>query len=559
MKKQKISPVIVVIGLIILIGIVGVITMIVQHFQPTKEKADLKAYYGITGEDQAALILNDKVLETGGMVQNEEIYLRYEDVATYLDTGFYWDESVGQMLLTTADTTQTLTPDDGANLTENGAPIVITGSDGAIYLALSSITKYTDMDCSIYEQPKRAVMRTNWSGRQSVTAKQDGVVRLRGGLKSPVLTEVKAGDTMDYLEDLGDWVNVSTADGAVGYIESSKVSEAVEAPVHKENTNLEFTSLQKNYKINLAWHQVTNQEGNAALAPTVAETKGLTTISPTWFSITDNAGTLSSLASREYVDQAHGMGLEVWALVDNFNTEISTTDILKNKDARTNIINQLLQSAESCGFDGINIDFERLGEDASSHYIQFLRELTQQAHTKSLVISVDNPVPQNYNMYYKRGQQGKIVDYVINMGYDEHYSGSEEAGSVSSLPFVKDSIVQTLKEVPARKVINAIPFYTRLWTVRFGQQMPESEAIGMDKADAYVSQLQMNVVWDESVGQNVATAEDSDAQYYIWMEDEKSLEEKMKLVQEYELAGAAEWKLGFERDSVWDIISQYLK
>lgn len=558
MKKQKISPVIVIIGLIILVGLVGVITMLIQRFKPTDEKADLTSYYGMTEDGQAALILNDTVLETFGIVKDGEIYLSYEDVTTYLDTGFYLDESTGQMLLTTGQETQTLLPDDPANVTENGSQILITGPDGGIYLALSSISNNTDMDCQIFEEPARAVMRTSWTGRQTVTVQKDGQVRVRGGIKSPILTEVKEGDTLDYLENLDDWVKVSSADGAIGYIETEAVSEPEEAPVHVENAALEFVSVQKDYKINLAWHQVTNQAGNEALATTVAGTKGLTTISPTWYSVIDNAGTLSSLADRAYVDQAHAMGLEVWVLVDNFNPDVSTTEVLKNQASRGFIIAQLMQAATDYGFDGINIDFEQLGEETSSHYIQFLRELTLEAHKKSLVISVDNPVPQNYNMYYKRGQQGKIVDYVINMGYDEHYSGGEEAGSVSSLPFVQDSIIQTLKEVPARKVINAIPFYTRLWTERFGQEMPESEALGMDEADAYVAQLQMSVEWDASVGQNVATAEDDQARYSIWIEDEKSLEEKMKLVQEYDLAGVAEWKLGFERDTVWDIISQYL-
>lgn len=558
MNKKKISPVIVIVGLIILVGLAGVITMVIKRFMPTDERADLNSYYGITEEGQAALILNDTILESFGIVNGGEIYLSYKDVSSYLDTGFYLDESSNQMLLTTGEGTQVLTVDDPASLTENGNPVLIAGADGELYLALSYLGNYTDMVSEVYEEPARAVIHTSWTGRKTVIVRKDGKVRVRGGIKSPILTEVKKGDTLDYMEDLDDWIQVATSDGAIGYLEADLVSEPEEVAEREKNSALEFVPVSRDYKINLAWHQVTNQAGNEALATTVAGTKGLTTISPTWFSIIDNTGTLSSLASKDYVDQAHAMGLEVWALVDNFNTEVSTTEVLRNRQYREYIIAQLLQSAEECGFDGINIDFEQLSADTSSHYIQFLRELTLEAHKKNLVISVDNPVPQNYNMHYKRGQQGKIVDYVINMGYDEHYSGGEEAGSVASLPFVEDSIIRTLQEVAAEKIIHAIPFYTRLWTVKFGQEMPESRAFGMNEADNYVAQLQMSVEWDDSVGQNVATAEDEQARYYIWMEDEQSLEEKMKLVQEYELAGVAEWKLGFERDTVWDIISKYL-
>lgn len=215
--------------------------------------------------------------------------------------------------------------------------------------------------------------------------------------------------------------------------------------------------------------------------------------------------------------------------------------------------------ADSSGMDGINVDFEQLSQEGIPHFLQFLRELTLKAHEKNLVVSVDNPVPQNYNRYYKRGTQGKIVDYVIIMGYDEHYSGGEEAGSVSSLPFVEDGIRQTLKEVPAEKVINAIPFYTRVWTETFGQELPTSEVLSMDGADRYIQEHQMAKTWDAKLGQNVAISENDAARYTIWVEDEQSIEEKMKVIQSYGLAGVAQWRLGLERSTVWEIINRYLK
>ena len=151
-----------------------------------------------------------------------------------------------------------------------------------------------------------------------------------------------------------------------------------------------------------------------------------------------------------------------------------------------------------------------------------------------------------------------MVDYLVIMGYDEHTAGSAEAGSVASLPLVEQGIRDTLSEVPASQVINAVPFYTRGWTSWFGEERPESEAFGMDGADEFVKLHEIYLSWDSSVGQKTGTAVTDEARYSIWLEDEQSLEEKLKLIRKYNLAGVAAWRLGFERNDVWEIIGTYM-
>ena len=354
------------------------------------------------------------------------------------------------------------------------------------------------------------------------------------------------------------WSKVSTKDGYTGYIKKEDISEPETVTVEYASTMPEFTSVRRDHKINLGWHQVTSAEGNASLTSVLANTQGLNTISPTWFSVVDNSGTISSLASADYVNQAHSMGLEVWGLIDNFSTTADTLTFLSDTQARNNIINQLMAQADAVGLDGINLDFESITEEQGAHYVQFIRELSVACRNKGLVLSVDNPVPMPYTKHYDRKEQGIMADYVIIMGYDEHHSGDTEAGSVASLEFVKKGIEETLKEVPAEKVINAIPFYTRVWIEPFGGGNLTSEVLGMDGTSRYIADKGMDVYWDEQAGQNIATYEGEDALYTIWVEDEQSIAEKMKLIQENGLAGVAEWKLGFERASVWPVIAQYL-
>ena len=220
--------------------------------------------------------------------------------------------------------------------------------------------------------------------------------------------------------------------------------------------------------------------------------------------------------------------------------------------------NNLIKQALRFSLEGINIDFETLSEETGPHFIQFLRELSILCRANKLVLSVDNPVPQNdYTYHYDRESQGEVVDYVIIMGYDEHYYGSEKAGSVASLPWVEQGITDTLKEVPAEKVINGIPFYTRLWKTSAG--IVTSEAIGMDAADEVISKYKVETYWDKNYSQNYGKFEKGNDLYQIWLEDEKSIAAKMELIKNYNLAGVAEWKLGFERASIWKVIADGLK
>ena len=169
---------------------------------------------------------------------------------------------------------------------------------------------------------------------------------------------------------------------------------------------------------------------------------------------------------------------------------------------------------------------------------------------------MDNPVPKDFTSHYDRAEQGRVVDYVIIMGYDEHYVGSEEAGSVASLPWVEQGIIDTLEEVPASRVINAIPFYTRLWKTQGGSL--SSEAIGMDQAQEVISKYGVETYWDKNAGQNYGSYETEEGYFQIWIEDAQSVAAKVKLVPKYGLAGVAQWKLGFENSSVWSVISENL-
>ena len=380
---------------------------------------------------------------------------------------------------------------------------------------------------------------------------------MKGGVKSQIITEAAAGETVDVLETMDKWSRVRTADGYIGYVENRKLEAGEQvAPVSTFEAPV-YTSISMDGKVRLGFHQVTRQEGNNTLEDYASNARGMNVIVPTWFNVVSSDGTYTSLASKDYVDKAHDMGLKVWAMVENVSTQesiknLNTKTLMSSTSTRKKLIEKLMNEADTYGFDGFNLDFESLKAEAGPHYVQFIREMSVACRNKGLVLSVDNYVPSSYTAFYNRKEQGIVADYVIVMGYDEHYAGGE-AGSVSSIPYVREGIENTLKEVPKEKVINAVPFYTRVWTVNEGKT--SSKAYGISDARQWVEENQVELTWDKLLGQYYGETVSGSGQQYIWMEEEDSMKLKIDLIKEFDLAGVACWKLGFEPADIWDIVS----
>lgn len=535
--------------LIFLLAVVGLGVHIIQKYIPSREQMSLTEYYGQPADGEMVVVLGTDIMEERALRSGDQVYLPQTMVSTYLNQRYYWDSGNQQILYATPSALETYPA------SESGDGDVWL-KDGTVYLNLALVQKYTDLDSYVYEDPARIVIQHEFSGVNTVTVMKDTSIRYRGGIKSPILTDVKSGDTLIYMQTLEDWTQVSTLDGYIGYVQKKVLSDMQTTDFERSFEKEDYTYLTMDDKVNMTWHQISNMDANAYLSDMTANVSGLNVISPTWFYIQDTSGNLGDLSSADYVTQAHQKGYKVWGLVDNFTADVSTTETLSQLSSRQNIIQHLVQTAVNIGMDGINVDFESLSEDAGPHFLEFLRELSIECHKNNLVISVDNPVPEDFTSHYDRREQGLVVDYVVIMGYDEHYVGSD-AGSVASLPWVEQGVEDTLTEVPAERTILAVPFYTRLWKTTGGAVT--SEAIGMTEAQNVLTENQVQTVWDGSVGQNYGEYEKDGSTYQIWMEDAQSIAEKVQLIPKYNLAGVAQWRLGFESNDIWSTISENLQ
>ena len=545
---KKIVPVLTAVSLIILIAAGFVGFRVLERYMPTKERADLAEVYHVSG-DETAIIYNYEQQEQTGIYENGQTYLPVSWVNDHINERFYWDSIEDLLVYALPDQ---IVYADAETKGSNGAPLLLV-KDEEVYLTLGLIANYTDVQIQAFDSGDgKRVLINDWGARNVARVKKNTSLRIKGGVKSKIVTDLGRDDTVTVIDTMEKWSRVASPDGNVGYVENKRLSDVesqkfsgnFEAPVYK--------STSMSGKIVLGWHQVTTQDGNNSFDSVVTKTKGMNVISPTWFSLTDNNGNYKSLASKDYVTKAHAKGLQVWALIDNFSADVQTETLLASTSTRRKLIDSLIADVGKYDLDGLNLDFESLKKEAGVHYIEFIRELSIPCRQKGIILSVDNYVPAGYNSFYDLREQGIVADYVIMMGYDEHFAGGE-AGSVSSINYVKNGIAGMLENVPREKLIGGVPFYTRLWT-EAGDGTITSKAMGIAEEKRWVDNNQVELTWQADTAQYYGEVQTSDGAQFLWMEEERSLKEKMNVIRQNDLAGVACWKLGFEDSAAWDSI-----
>lgn len=548
--KKKLIPVLAAAAGILLVFAGALGMEFLQKYMPSKEPSDLGRLLGVEGEATAVFLNNERQKEDG-ITRDGQTYLSLEWVNQYLNERFYWDDVEKLLVYTLPDT---IVYADKRTQGQGGQPLLLE-EEGQIYLAAGLVGSYTDIQTEAYntDEHKRIYIDNTWAPKQMGTARSDTAVREKGGIKSPVITTVQKGDSFQILEQMTDWAKVRTEDGYIGYLQNRRIG-SVET-VQDVSLFIEpvYTSISLEEGVCLGWHQVLSEADNQNLEALAAHAEGMNVIAPTWLMLTDNEGNYHSWASRGYVDQAHAMGLQVWAVLDNFNMgdEVNSEILFARTSVRKKLIESLMADAETYDLDGINLDIEGIRPEAGPHYVQFIRELSVACRNQGVILSVDNYVPSSSTEFYNRAEQGRVADYVIVMAYDEHHAGGE-AGSVSSLPFVERGIAETAKDVPAEKLVAAVPFYTRVWTEKDGETT--SSALGIEGAKNWIEEHQVELTWQEETGQYYGELQTEEGLKRVWMEEETSLGLKMDLIRQNELAGVACWKLGFEPASVWDVI-----
>ncbi|MCR5792678.1 MAG: glycosyl hydrolase family 18 [Lachnospiraceae bacterium] len=545
------------------------LAVVIEHFTPSKEHMALSEYFPKVTQDEMLVIMQDKLSKEQGIYMDGKPYISYELLTEKINKRFYFDSIENQLLYTTATEEISAAVDSKEYYTNKSKSTVdynIVHLNGdKVYVALDYVKQYTALDYQFFEDPNRVVIKYKFNTPIHLrTAKKEAAVRYEPNIKSPILydlqpkEEILCFDGKD--EGTKGFIKVMTESGITGYAKVNRLNDSVETEYTTDFVPQEYSHISKDFEINMAFHQVTNRDANDNLINMLEKTKGVNVVAPTWFTLAESDGSIASLASENYVERAHKAGVEVWAVVKDFDTEVDPAPLLKATTSRQKLVKELTATAIQYDLDGINVDFEKVREEDVEAYLEFIRELSIKCRGNGLVLSIDNYVPSDYTNYFDREEQAAVADYVVTMAYDEHTSGDEEAGSVSSLSFVKQALEDLEGQIPATQSIIAIPFYTRLWKEEDGDNggvSVSSEAYGMENAAKVLESNEVKTVWLKDMGQYYGEYDADGATYRMWLEDVTSLEEKLKEIKAKKVAGIAEWRLGLETEEAWSVIQKY--
>ena len=549
--KRFLTTVLTVILTIVLAAGAAAGFILYRKYKPSKEQVDQSEWYQASGNEVAVFLNSEREESVKGRYIDGQVYLPVNWVDEAVNERFYWDEENSQLIYTLPDQ---IVYANEETMGSSGKPLLVQ-QDGTVWLLSSLVSAYTNVRIETFDTDgvHRIFVDTTWESQQLAKVKKNTALRIRGGVKSALITEVPSGAEVTVLEQLENWSRVRTEDGQVGYLPNRRLKETEARTLVSTFQEPEYTSISMDEPVVLVWHQVTNLSANQAMQTLISATKGVNVIAPTWFMLTDNNGNYESLADKNYVDQAHALGMQVWAVLDNFNKgdNVQSEVLFASTAARKKLIASLMKDARTYGFDGINLDVEGIKASAGPHYVQFIRELSVDCRKAGLVLSIDSYVPSSYSAFYNWAEQGRVADYVVMMGYDEHFAGGE-AGSVASIGYERQGITDLLKQVPKEKLISAIPFYTRIW--KEDALGTSSQSVGISSAKEWVETNQVELYWQDDLGQYYGELEKDGVNYEIWMEEERSLELKMQLIRDNGLAGVACWRLGLEPADVWDIV-----
>ncbi|MDH6352274.1 spore germination protein YaaH [Brevibacillus sp. 1238] len=519
------------------------------------------------------IVFEGKRMDATYLLDGEQILLPFDFIKEKIDPAIFWDEPTRSVIVTTKD--KVLRMESGevvAHLNKQpvNLQVPVKEVEGKRYVPLDPLTKLypfaferkADTGVLLVEQEGYEIEQAH-----VIDGEEKQLVRVGASHRTPIVSELSSGDTVDVLGEQEGYYRVLTASGIAGFLPEKSVEMSGKRKVslqHAGSSGEQVAWKPDGQKVNMVWEHVVSKNPNVAQIETLP---GVNVIAPTWFELKDAEGTLINRADSAYVKWAHKRGYQVWGLVTNGFNPDWTQSVLGSYDKRDKLIVQLIHYAHLYDLDGINIDFENVYYEDKERLVQFVRELTPYLHQQGLTVSIDVTIKSNaktWSMFLDRKALAEVVDYMAVMTYDEHWAASPKAGSVASLPWVEAGLQGVLEEVPNEKLLLGVPFYTRLWTEAKqadGTVKVSSKALSMPRAQEWIAERKLTPVLDKASGQQYVEYRDpKDGNVYkMWLEDVSSMAKRMELVKKYDLAGVASWRRGFEVPEIWPTIEEGLK
>lgn len=495
-------------------------------------------------------------------VQDGIVYIAKEDIYNFFDPYIYYEEEYNQ-IITGSDSTIAAIVIGEKKMTNNGSTVDITATvlekDDTYYIPFSALDDIYNVQIEYIEETDTVVIDS--LDRKFVVAdsNKNNSVKQERTLVSRTVAEIEKGENIvvvtDSLED--GWVKVRTDSGKLGYVKEESITN------HTTIREDMIDDIQIEGNISMIWEYF-SEYGSAPSR--TGKLQGVNVVSPTLFTLVEmgkgkiyeNVGS----SGEAYIDWAHDNGYQVWPSISNNSYIDTTSEIMNDYKLRQSLINDIVSIIVRYDLDGINIDFENMYAKDKTVFNRFIIELAPRLKEIGAVLSVDVTAPdgsENWSMCYDRHTIGKVADYIVFMAYDQNGSSSPKEGTTAGHDWIEVNLqkfVGTQEEIDSKKIILGVPFYTRVWYTTSTGELT-SEAVDMKNLDSIIPSS-AEKVWDDDLKQYVTEYTKSGRKYKVWVEDEKSIQAKLSLIEEYNLVGAAYWKKDGEPESIWGMISEKL-
>ena len=511
------------------------------------------------------LVINNKNvtsnLKKEIIIENDNIYISKQDLGNFFDKYIYEDTENNNIVTTYNNKIASISLEKN-KININGSTkntyAHAENKEGTIYIPITELEDVYGIE--IKYLPDSRVLTIDSTSKEQKKGIITKNVSVKSSTKfiSKTIDKVKKGSYVIVVSEDKGYTKIRTENGKVGYVKTNKVANTVVVREEMQETK------QIEGKVNMVW----DYYSEVASAPdrTGVTMDGVNVVSPAFFhlntsgELTENVGT----QGQAYIDWAHSNGYKVWPMVQNAGNGMLnvTSNIMNDYNKRQKLINQIVNYCVKYKLDGINIDFENMKKEDKDMYSRFIIELTPRLKDMGIVVSVDVTAPdgsETWSLCFDRNVIGDVADYIIFMAYDQYGTSSNKSGTTAGYDWVNLSLNKFLKteEIESNKIILAIPLYTRLWTEDSSGKVVKQSTVTMKNIDSILPSG-VNKQWDDNLKQYYVEYQDGQYTKKMWIEDEKSLKEKINLINSNNLGGVASWEKGMETDNFWTFLKENL-
>ena len=218
--------------------------------------------------------------------------------------------------------------------------------------------------------------------------------------------------------------------------------------------------------------------------------------------------------------------------------------LAEGRPERRQLIADLLEASKP--FAGLQIDFENVPARSGDAFLSFLRELRQGLGNKMLTIALPARTRTLQDDVYDYTKIRPLVDRILVMAYDEHWSTSAP-GPIASMPWSRNVASYSLRTIGTEKLIMGLPFYGRTWGDVNPSRAFYHEGIERIKREQGVTEVQR----DNGIPNFRYQVPLTITAYY---EDIYSLSTRLEMYHNMGVESVGFWRLGMETPQIWSIL-----